>query len=367
MLRPYQRRLLLSWLANAAMRLDRRDPAAADLATWVADNAPALDNEKPGEVVPPAPRTAGADGRPRRSPPYRGRLERVPGDARRQGEVGGTAAARPDGRGACGALPISPGSPPRTSASSRSCCSTRPIRSSNRRSMTCFLGGSRRAHFNMRDSALPYFLDLSHRAVAMRFTPEAPLVRSGLVSVDDDGDLSLVDRLTRLANLPGRELGIRDILLGDPDGRSSNGPTSITSRRAGITSRSSSGGRWRPGRPASTSSSTARPAPARPSSAGLWRRGSECPCSAWASGDNRGGEPNRFERLGELSLAQCLLARGGDSLLLFDEMADLLPDPGWMLFFGAGGRHAARGGIEAVHEPAAGERSGADAVDREHR
>ena len=42
-------------------------------------------------------------------------------------------------------------------------------------------------------------------------------MRSGLVSVDDDGDLSLVDRLTRLANLPGRELGIRDILLGEPD------------------------------------------------------------------------------------------------------------------------------------------------------
>ncbi|MDE0433766.1 MAG: hypothetical protein OXH92_07120, partial [Bryobacterales bacterium] len=51
MLRPYQRRLLFSWLANAARRLDRRDPAAADLASWVADNAPVLDDEKPGEVV----------------------------------------------------------------------------------------------------------------------------------------------------------------------------------------------------------------------------------------------------------------------------------------------------------------------------
>ena len=51
MLRPYQRRLLFSYLANAAGRLDRRDPAAADLASWVVDNAPVLDQEKPGEVV----------------------------------------------------------------------------------------------------------------------------------------------------------------------------------------------------------------------------------------------------------------------------------------------------------------------------
>ena len=51
MLRPYQRRLLFSYLANAARRLDRRDPAAADLASWVVDNAPGLDDEKPGEVV----------------------------------------------------------------------------------------------------------------------------------------------------------------------------------------------------------------------------------------------------------------------------------------------------------------------------
>ena len=51
MLRPSQRRLLFCYLANAARRLDRRDPAAADLASWVADNAPVLDDEKPGEVV----------------------------------------------------------------------------------------------------------------------------------------------------------------------------------------------------------------------------------------------------------------------------------------------------------------------------
>ena len=80
-----------------------------------------------------------------------------------------------------------------------------------------FMSGNRGANFNIRDSALTYFLDMSHRAVAMRFTPEAPLVRSDLVSVDDDGDLSLVDRLAWLANFPGRELGIRDILLGEPD------------------------------------------------------------------------------------------------------------------------------------------------------
>ena len=60
MLRPYQRRLLFSYLANSARRLDRRDPAAADLASWVDDNAPVLDDDRNRErSCPSAPADGG--------------------------------------------------------------------------------------------------------------------------------------------------------------------------------------------------------------------------------------------------------------------------------------------------------------------
>ena len=50
--------------------------------------------------------------------------------------------------------------------------------------------------------------------------------------------------------------------------------------------------------------------------------------------DDKGDEPMRGERLPELRLAQRLLAGHGGSLLLFDEMEDLLSDPfpAWGLF-----------------------------------
>ena len=343
MLHPYQRRLLFSYLANAARRLDRRDPAAADLASWVVDNAPIFDDEKPGEVV-------------RRR---RGRRERMAdsGDPHLTGD--GWAAFRQ-------ALAEKAGMagrprPDLMSRRLRRLAGITGISATDIRILEIlllyqtnpvvesvvddvFMGGSRRVHFNMRDSALPYFLDMSHRAVAMRFTPEAPLVRSGLVTVDDDGDLSLVDRLTRLANLPGRELGIRDILLGEPDqaelewadfdhvteGRDHAEKLLRGALRAGETGVNI----LLYGPPGTGKTEFCRTMAAR----------LRIPLFSVGQRDKRGGEPNRFERLGDLSLAQCLLAHDGNSLLLFDEMADLLPDTGWIPFFAIHGRHAAREG-----------------------
>ena len=60
--------------------------------------------------------------------------------------------------------------------------------------------------------------------------------------------------------------------------------------------------------------------------------------------DDNGGEPNRAERLSDLILAQALLARERNSLLLFDEMVDLLPDRDWPFFSGRGNRNAQSAG-----------------------
>ena len=59
-----------------------------------------------------------------------------------------------------------------------------------------------------------------------------------------------------------------------------------------------------------------------------------------------GDEPARHERLQDLRFAQRLLAGGGGSVLLFDEMEDLLadPGPGWMPFAPFGSSRLRTGG-----------------------
>ena len=59
-----------------------------------------------------------------------------------------------------------------------------------------------RRTFRLGNPVLPRLLGLSAGAVHRRFASDAPLVTSGLVSIDDDGDMTLVDRLKRLHWLP---------------------------------------------------------------------------------------------------------------------------------------------------------------------
>ena len=57
-------------------------------------------------------------------------------------------------------------------------------------------------------------LGLSTNKVWSRFAPDAPLLTSGLVSIDDDGDVTLIDRLTRLDWQPnGTGADVQDLLL----------------------------------------------------------------------------------------------------------------------------------------------------------
>ena len=108
--------------------------------------------------------------------------------------------------------------------------------------------------------------------------------------------------------------------------------------------RTSSGGRCGPGRPAVNILLHGPPGTGKTEF--LPDRGGEgwaCPLFSVGERDGRGGEPNRVDRLADLSLAQSLLARDENALLLFDEMADLLFDSGWTLMRG-GVRRATRDG-----------------------
>ena len=59
-----------------------------------------------------------------------------------------------------------------------------------------------RRTFRLGNPVLPRLLGLSAGAVYRRFASDAPLVTSGLVSVDDDGDVTVIERLKRLYWLP---------------------------------------------------------------------------------------------------------------------------------------------------------------------
>ncbi len=325
MLRAYQRLLLFSYLANAAKRLHWRDPAAYDFATWVADHAPVLDDEKPGEVVRrPARRRRWPLGDP--DDPRLTADGWIVFQEELADKVRTANRPRPDLmsrrlRRLTGIIGIS-------ATDTRILevilfYQTNPVFESLVDNVFKFR--HHRGEFNMRDSALPYVLDLSHRTVTARFSPEAPLVRSGLVSVDDNGSSSLVNRLTRLANLPGRELGIRDILLGEPnraelewqdfdhvtEGRDHVGNLLRGALRAGETGVNI----LLHGPPGTGKTEFCRTVAAR---LGV-------PLFSIGEQDGSGGEPSRSDRFGELLLAQSLLARDQNAVLLFDEMADLLP------------------------------------------
>ena len=67
---------------------------------------------------------------------------------------------------------------------------------------------------NVQGPALPALLGVSANTVQARLRADAPLVRSGLVSVDSDADLKALDRLNRLTAAPaGSGTDVHRLLL----------------------------------------------------------------------------------------------------------------------------------------------------------
>ena len=66
----------------------------------------------------------------------------------------------------------------------------------------------------LKGSMVPALLGVSANAVRDRLSDGAPLVSSGLVSIERDGDVTIVDRLRRLATVPGSAgLDVNRLLL----------------------------------------------------------------------------------------------------------------------------------------------------------
>ena len=188
---------------------------------------------------------------------------------------------------------------------------------------------TRRMHIlNVGCRALPDLLGLSVGSCFARFAAHAPLVRSGLVSIDDDGEIKTIDRLKRLIHIPGKTGTDARCLLFDmgPPGELewsdfehvAEGRDHVERLLKGaLQARETGVNVLIYGSPGTGKTQFCRTLACR-LKVKLYSVGEV---------DNWGNEPNRFERLQELRLAQRLLANGRDSILLFDEMEDLLRDP----------------------------------------
>ncbi len=196
------------------------------------------------------------------------------------------------------------------------------------------------------ERALPCLLGVSSNAFWRRFASDAPLVTSGLVSREERGRVELVGRLTRLHWLPNKAgSDVRRLLLDEakPSELKWSDFDHVAEDRDHVERILK--GALRTGEkginllvygPPGTGKTEFCKTPAARLKAPLYVVGEE---------DSSGNEPEQYERLQELRLAQRLLAGGHNSILLFDEMEDLLSGRGGVLsaLFGSrrtGGRPA---------------------------
>ena len=176
--------------------------------------------------------------------------------------------------------------------------------------------------------ALPVLLGVPAGACFARFAVDAPLVRSGLISIGGTGEIRLFDRLRRLA-YASADAGLdAQRLLFDTAPPSKLEWSDFDHVAAGrdhverllkgaLRARTAGVNVLVYGPPGTGKTEFCRTLAER-LGVTLYSVGES---------DEQGCEPGRGERLQELRLAQRLLASGRDSILLFDEMEDLLVDP----------------------------------------
>ena len=189
--------------------------------------------------------------------------------------------------------------------------------------------GPRMSVLNQRGWTVPLTLGLRSRTIQSRLQGGAPLVRSGLVSIDVDGDLAIPPRLHRLVNAPGgRSIDVTGLLLDVAPSAElewsdfshvAHDRDHVEKLLSGALARGTSGVNVLLYGPPGTGKTEFCKVLAARLGVTLYGVG---------EADDDGDEPYdaRWERLRELKLAQRLIANDGRSLLMFDEMDDLLED-----------------------------------------
>ena len=197
---------------------------------------------------------------------------------------------------------------------------------------------------NLRGPALSVLLGKSAHAVQSRFGADKPLLRSGLVSIDRDGDPEVARRLHRLATVPATDRRDVSHLLLDAASTSElewQDFDHVAEDRDHLEHVLT--GALASGEPGVNVLLYGPPGTGKTEFCKVLAQRLGITLYSAGESDDEGDEPARDERLRELRLAQRLLAGQRRSLILFDEMEDLLADPfaGLSLFgrsFGSGSR-----------------------------
>ena len=338
MLTAYERHLLAVWLSNAVSSLHHRNEEASALATWVA--------ERENRTVFASTRKRRRRGRPELDADEGMSARRLRHLQEALEDERSTTKARCDRTGRRLRRLAKTTGLNRTDVGILELLlryQTQPIIESMVDDVFGRTGRNINA-LNLRGRALPALLGVSMGTVHRRFANGAPLVRSGLVSIDNDGDLIVVSRLHRIASVPGdTSLNVHHLLL--PSAPASELEWSdfdhiardrdhVERLLAGALDAAAPGVNILLHGPPGTGKTELCKVLADRLGVTLFAVGET---------DDDGDEPARGERLQELRLAQRLLAEDRGSLLLFDEMEDLLSDPFPSLaFFGRSSRSRSR-------------------------
>ncbi|MDE0238995.1 MAG: ATP-binding protein [bacterium] len=321
MLTDYERRLLCSYLANIASGVKRRDPEARKLIDWIADRDHRI--------------ASGASTR-RREQRLRTAFKKEKASAKKLRCVEESL------REECADIPASPD---RTTLRLRRLGKTAGLNRTDLDILELLLRYETHAVFesmfddildspgwsmialNQRGWAVPLILGLKARTIQSRLHAGAPLVRSGLVSIDDDGDLAIQRRLRRLATAPGAgNIDITRLLLdvAPPAELEWTDFGHVAADRDHVEKLLR--GALDNGKPGVNVLLYGSPGTGKTEFCkALAARLGVTLYSVGEAADD-GDEPSRKQRLEELRLAQRLIARDRRSLLLFDEMEDLLGD-----------------------------------------
>ena len=321
MLTAYERRLVFFYLSNAASRIRHRSLQASELAKWIFEHESDLEFERP-----PTFKDGLLQGVPEPEWNY---LREALGN-----KYTASMKARPDRLAR------------RLRHLKKAMCLSRtdteilefemryralPIIESMAKNI---FGSGERPLFS-KSPALSYFLGVSANAILSRLAPDAPLIKSGLVFVAYDGDLMFISRLNRLNWVSKRaDSDVQPLLLDEArpgDLRWSDFDHVAEDRDhvervlKGALETGASGVNVLVYGPPGTGKTEFCKTLAARLEAPLYTVGE--------SSSHGGGEPSRHERLQELRLVQRLLANRPGSILIFDEMEDLLSHPSGGLWF----------------------------------
>lgn len=338
MLTAYERRIVLFYLSNAASRLHCRTDGARRLVQWLGEHEDQLElqhrltrrGDTPGEQA----------GQPERD------QEIAPHQWRRLGE-----ALRSDFATARRA------SPDRTARRLRRLAKAMHLTRTDTAILELLLRNEtsslvesiiddifqntawgRRTTFT--HTVLPCLLGLSANAVCKRFVSGAPLVASGLVSLDDNGHVDVIDRLIRLHWLPN-ETGpdVQRLLLDEakPGELSWSDFDHVAADRDHVERILK--GALQTGRKGVNILLHGPPGAGKTEFCKTLAARLKAPI--YVVGEAAGGHEPARDRLQEFLFAQGLLAGDRRSILLFDEMEDLLSHQGSILADLFGSRRSA--------------------------